>query len=82
MDFVFPLVPLLFAEQEGVTALILAAAAGNMDMLRLLLDRGANLAMATEVTMICNCGWRGGQWLVGWEVSVRSRLLFDEGASR
>ena len=52
MDFVFPLVPLLFAEQEGVTALILAAAAGNMDMLRLLLDRGANLATATKVTVI------------------------------
>ena len=57
IDFIFHLVPLLFVEQQGVTALLLAAAAGNMEMLRLLLDRGANLATATEVTVICRCGW-------------------------
>ena len=47
-------------KEEGVTALMLAAATGNMEMLRLLIEGGANPALHTAVGAISNCGEFGG----------------------
>ena len=47
-----PLIQLILHTQDGVTALIEAATANNLGVVRLLLDAGANLSLADDV---CPC---------------------------
>lgn len=56
------------AGAHGISVLFHAVVGGNLDMVQLLLDRGADEASITgpDATALSAAAWRGDEWMAAW----------------